>query len=100
MNEEVEENAAVISPTNVDGVSDVRDIGVDTNSVNVNEPPPQRNSVNQRLKELAQQNPVPDDEQRRSPRHCHYFSNYGKCLYEERTERRCKFDHKKAPYVF
>ena len=30
-------------------------------------------------------------------KYCHFFSNYGKCLFEERTEKRCKFLHEKAP---
>ena len=30
-------------------------------------------------------------------RYCHYFSNYGKCRFEERTGERCKFEHKQAP---
>ena len=29
--------------------------------------------------------------------YCHYFSNYGKCLFEERTGGTCKFQHKSAP---
>ena len=29
--------------------------------------------------------------------YCHYFSNYGKCLFEERTGGTCKFLHKAAP---
>ena len=30
-------------------------------------------------------------------RYCHYFVNQGKCLYEERTGLKCKFEHKVAP---
>ena len=29
--------------------------------------------------------------------YCHYFSNYGKCYYEEKTGRTCKFQHTNAP---
>ena len=29
--------------------------------------------------------------------YCHYFSNYGKCLFEERTGGTCKFLHRDAP---
>ena len=33
-----------------------------------------------------------------SPRkYCHYFVNYGKCNYEERSGEKCKFDHSQAP---
>ena len=30
-------------------------------------------------------------------KYCHYFANYGKCNYEERTGEKCKFDHNQAP---
>ena len=35
----------------------------------------------------------------REPRtlYCHYFSNYGRCLYEEKTGNKCKFEHGAAP---
>ena len=29
--------------------------------------------------------------------YCHYFYNYGKCLFEERTGGTCRFEHKAAP---
>ena len=29
--------------------------------------------------------------------YCHYFSNYGKCTYEEKSGNPCKFSHEKAP---
>ena len=29
--------------------------------------------------------------------YCHYFSNYGKCHFEEKNGRPCKFSHLKAP---
>ena len=28
---------------------------------------------------------------------CHFFSNYGRCLYEEKNGTKCKFTHIKAP---
>ena len=31
------------------------------------------------------------------PRYCHYFSNIGKCIFEERTGGTCKFLHENAP---
>ena len=30
-------------------------------------------------------------------KYCHYFVNMGRCNYEERTGKQCKFLHKKAP---
>ena len=31
---------------------------------------------------------------------CHYFSNFGKCNFEEKNGRKCKFDHVKAPLCY
>ena len=31
------------------------------------------------------------------PRFCHYFVNQGKCLFEERTGKKCQFLHEQAP---
>ena len=28
---------------------------------------------------------------------CHYYSNFGHCIYEEKTGKKCKFSHVKAP---
>ena len=40
----------------------------------------------------------PKDLPRGRTMYCHYFSNYGKCHYEERTKRKCKYEHaKKVP---
>ena len=30
-------------------------------------------------------------------RYCHYFSNFGKCTYEENSEKTCRFEHSKSP---
>ena len=32
-----------------------------------------------------------------NPQYCHYFTNYGKCFFEEKTGNRCRFEHKTAP---
>ena len=29
--------------------------------------------------------------------YCHFYSNFGKCMFEETTGNRCKFSHQKAP---
>ena len=29
--------------------------------------------------------------------YCHYFSNFGKCFFEERTGNVCRFEHENAP---
>ena len=29
--------------------------------------------------------------------YCHFYSNLGKCVFEERTGAKCKFEHKEAP---
>ena len=29
--------------------------------------------------------------------YCHYFSNYGRCNFEERTGSKCRFEHRAAP---
>ena len=36
-------------------------------------------------------------EKSQTTRFCHYFSNFGRCKFEEETGRKCKFIHKKAP---
>ena len=28
---------------------------------------------------------------------CHYFTNYGRCFYEEQTNRQCRYEHRIAP---
>ena len=54
------------------------------------------------LKEKENFNPThPEDNMKKSEErkslYCHYFSNYGKCLFEERTGGTCKFLHRNAP---
>ena len=29
--------------------------------------------------------------------YCHFFSNYGRCIFEEKSGRKCRFSHLKAP---
>ena len=33
----------------------------------------------------------------RKIQYCHYFTNTGRCLYEETSRLKCKFEHKTAP---
>ena len=57
-------------------------------------------SVNDRLLDIVYegQNKVLYQEQNNtSKQYCHYFTNYGSCLYEERSDRQCKFKHQIAP---
>jgi hypothetical protein len=37
------------------------------------------------------------DREPRRTMYCHYFSNFGKCMFEERTGYTCKLEHKAAP---
>ena len=39
----------------------------------------------------------PNIESREKISYCHYFSNFGKCSFEEQSGRKCKFSHTKAP---
>lgn len=40
-----------------------------------------------------------DEEEKKKTKdnYCHYFVNWGRCTYEQRTGVKCKYDHKKAP---
>ena len=40
-----------------------------------------------------------DEEEKKKTKdnYCHYFVNWGRCTYEQRTGEKCKYDHKKAP---
>ena len=40
----------------------------------------------------------PKDAHKSKISYCHYFSNFGKCTFEEKTGRKCKFSHQKAPH--
>ena len=56
-------------------------------------------SVNERLQNLAKNNPTtrPNPDVNGQPQYCHFFTNYGRCNFEEKTGKRCKFLHKTAP---
>ena len=41
--------------------------------------------------------PTSVENQRNRISYCHFFSNYGRCHFEEETGRKCKFSHIKAP---
>ena len=61
---------------------------------------PQSSSINERLQDIAMNNPVDEEVQsqpRRSVQYCHFFTNFGKCVFEEKTGQRCKFVHRIAP---
>ena len=38
-----------------------------------------------------------EEKQKTKDNYCHYFVNWGRCSFEQRTGEKCKFDHKKAP---
>ena len=54
-------------------------------------------TVNERLQTLAMDNRSSQMEMAGRTQYCHYFTNFGKCNYEENTGNSCKFDHKVAP---
>ena len=47
--------------------------------------------------ESSQSPPEKNDPMAERPRFCHYYSNFGKCVYEERTGNTCRFLHAEAP---
>ena len=56
-------------------------------------------TINDRLQSINRENRTPnvDTEVSRSVQYCHYFTNYGKCTFEEKTGYRCRFEHSVAP---
>ena len=56
-------------------------------------------SVNERLQNLARSDNYQADPSPRSTsqQYCHYFTNFGKCFFEEKTGNKCRFEHKVAP---
>ena len=61
-----------------------------TSSTEALPPPPSSSNTNQRWH-------AEDKSESGLIMYCHYFSNLGKCLYEERTGNSCRFVHKPAP---
>ena len=56
------------------------------------------NTINERLQAIANQNSSEINEQHKSTRYCHYYTNYDRrCYYEERSGRQCRYVHKMAP---
>ena len=54
-------------------------------------------TVNERLQNLARNSYSDNGDSPRSIQYCHFFTNYGKCNFEEKTGYKCKFEHKVAP---
>ena len=55
-------------------------------------------SVNERLQNIARNNPTTrPNSDAAEPKYCHFFTNYGRCNFEEKTGKKCKFLHKIAP---
>ena len=58
-----------------------------------------QSTINERLQNIAQNSHENhrNSEANRYPQYCHFFTNYGRCAFEEKTGKSCKFLHKKAP---
>ena len=55
-------------------------------------------SINERLERLSRnENPSNHQPTYSNQQFCHYFTNFGKCFYEEKTGRKCRFEHTVAP---
>ena len=55
-------------------------------------------TVNERLQNLARNDfSTSSREASASIQYCHYFTNFGKCFFEEKTGNKCRFEHKVAP---
>ena len=50
------------------------------------------NRVNERRNSASEQNSRKRTDS--NVAYCHYFSNYGRCLYEESSKNKCRFEHK------
>ena len=60
-------------------------------------PTPQE-TVNDRLQRIAMNERSTGNEfNRANIQYCHYFTNYGKCHFEEKSGQRCRFSHEVAP---
>ena len=60
-------------------------------------PPPSRTSTSPQSSEANTRSHEVMRTQGGRIMYCHYYSNYGKCLFEEKTGQTCKFAHKNAP---
>ena len=65
----------------------------------ISEPNSTHSTVNERLQNIARSNQTarPISDTNGYPQYCHFFTNYGRCNFEEKTGKTCKFLHKKAP---
>ena len=80
-----QKETAKTQPKNNNG-SQARESRAPPPSRDIQSPPPRRTA--------APPEASPPDN---TGKYCHYFANYGKCNYEERTGEKCKFDHNQAP---
>ena len=53
-------------------------------------------TISERLKRIEKNNPV-NDVRRKPMQYCHFYTNFGTCNYEEKTGKKCKFEHVTAP---
>ena len=56
---------------------------------------PDNNNVD--IIQQSQHNPSSINRSGQSSRYCHFYVNFGNCQFEQRTGRKCKFQHKQAP---
>ena len=59
--------------------------------------PPPNPANSHTSKSTSEQEAKENQPQSGRPMYCHYFSNYGKCNFEERTGGKCRYEHKDAP---
>ena len=59
------------------------------------------NSINlgqeAKLGKKQDETPNEDKQQKDKPNFCHFYVNFGKCNFESRTGKKCKFEHREAP---
>ena len=66
-------------------------------------PTPPSTTTNEGLQNLAKNNSTENNQgdnnahHRENIKYCHFYTNYGKCQYEEKTGLHCRFEHKSAP---
>ena len=52
---------------------------------------------NERVRNIDDDNKIYEDKSHERTQYCHFYNNAGRCLFEERFGKQCKFAHKLAP---